>query len=186
MSQVRFVTSLPKPDPSRGVPVETPSFGAGVATATARGIHVTWDRLRLPGPRRGVGSLDVRIGVDAEGTWRPGAAEVRYANGTEIETFLKPSVEDGLAPFMRGECLAAGAEMLVARPAETLASLRAVSSALDDETLSGALERVVERLDTDPRLRSVAEAAEAADPDRRVREEIEDLARSLRSAALVA
>lgn len=186
MSQVRFVPGLPRPDPARGVPVETPAFGSGVATPTARGVHVTWDRLRLPGLRRGTAMLDVRVGVDAEGTWRPGAASVRYANGNEIEPFLMPSVQDGLAPFLRGECLAAGAEVLVARPEETVASLRAVSSALDDETLSGALERVVERLDTDPRLRSVAEAAEASDPGRHVRDEIEGLARSLRPSALVA
>jgi hypothetical protein len=118
--------------------------------------------------------VDARIGLDADAAFVPLAVEMRYASGERVEHHQLADLSLRLAPLMRGECLAAGGESLVVRPEETLASLSAVSPGLDDADLSGAVERVIERLDTDPRLQAAAEA------DTGLRPALEALSRSLR------
>lgn len=174
MEPLRIVRDMQRPRPGMGISVETPVLGQATATPMEKGLHVTWASSRIDELRRGPVRVDARIGLDAEAAFVPLAVELRYASGERVDQAQLFVLRDTLAPLMRGECLAAGGESLVIQPDETLAALSAVSPGLDDADLSGAVERVIERLDTDPRLQAAAEA------DTGLRPALEALSRSLR------
>ncbi len=178
MEPLRLVREMPRPPRGHGVAVETPVLGPATATPTEKGLHVTWASSRIDELRRGPVTIDARIGLDANAAFVPLAVDLRYASGERLDRMQLPDLSRRLAPLMRGECLAAGGEALVVRPDDTLASLSAVSPGLDDADLSGAVERVIERLDSDPRLQAACEA------DSELRPALEALSRSLRPAGI--
>jgi len=186
MAALNIVRGLPRPVGGAVVAVDTPAFGPGTVTPTREGLHATWEGVRLAGLRRGMAVVDARIGLDTDAAFVPIAVDVRYASGMPVEGLASSVIREGLPAVLRGECLAAGSQAMASRPRSTLASLTLASPGLDDADVSGAVERVIERLDSDPRLRAVAERADASSPEGAptVRETLEEMSRALRPATL--
>ena len=178
---MRHLDRLPTPPVSASVRVSTPALGDASVSATAKGIHATWEKVRFPSLRRPA-RVDARIGLDGDGAFKALGAAVTCGAGEDLDAISARGAQTEVEDMLAADCLPAASELVISHPDATVEAIVALQPSIEEDVVATALGRVAERIDTVQSLRELCETLDdARDPaEPTSRERIEEIARAYR------